>query len=88
MTIADFKEKIARARGPGDHAHYPPKVEAILRTPGDEHIVSAGDLSATRGDKEPKLSNGKSRPCAMECGMPAAPDDVCCEDCRAEVDKP
>ena len=39
MIIADFKEEIAA----GDHRHYHPEIQAILRTPGNEHLVSAGD---------------------------------------------
>ena len=83
MTIADYEEKIALRRSPGDQGHDPPRF--LIRTPGNERRVTAGDLSAARGDKEPKSSNGATRLCAMLCGMPAALPDVYCADCRSRV---
>ena len=86
MTIADYEEKIALWRTPGDRDCYPPKVQSIIRTPGNERRVTSGDLSATRGDREPEPSttSGKHRLCMMDCGVPAALGDVYCEDCRSE----
>ena len=83
ITIADFEEKIAFGRTTCDQGYYPPR--SIIRTPGSEHRVTAGDLSAARDDKKPKSSNGATRPCAMDCGMPAALGDVYCADCRSRV---
>ena len=85
MTISGYEKRIARGRTPGDEGCYPPKVQGIIRTPGNEHRVTAGDLSSVRTGKEPKSSNGATRPCAMNCGMPAARDDVFCKNCRSEA---
>ena len=52
MTNAAFKNKIA----PGDH-YFDPKIKAIRGSPGNEHLVSAGDLSAACGDKEPEVEH-------------------------------
>jgi hypothetical protein len=77
MTSADFKEKIAS----GDH-HYPPKIQAIIRAPGNEHLVSAGELETAQvAGKEPR--RGKIPLCMMDCGHPAAQGDVYCHDCRS-----
>ena len=83
MTIADFEEKIAFGRTTCDQGYYPPRF--IIRTPGNERRVTADDLSAARVDKEPRSSNGATRPCAMNCGMPAALGDAYCADRRSEV---
>jgi len=84
-AIADIKEQLASGCAPGDQGYYLPEVQSIVRTPGNERRVTAGDLSGARGNKEPKSSNGVFRPCAMDCGMPAALRDVYCEDCRSTV---
>jgi len=85
MTVADFEEKIALGGTPDDQGYYAPR--CIMRTPGNTHLVTAGDLSAARGDREPKPSttNDKPRLCMMDCGMPAALGDVYCADCRSKV---
>ena len=86
MTITTFEEQIVLGRTPGDQGYYPPR--SIIRTPGNTHLVTASDLSAARGNKEPEGSttNNKPRLCMMECGMPAALGDVYCKDCRSKVD--
>jgi hypothetical protein len=79
MTTADFEHKTA----PADH-HYPQKIQAIIRTPGNQHVVSRGELEAARLAGE-KPQPPKIRLCAMECGYPADKDDIYCSDCRSEL---
>ena len=87
MIIADFREKIA-AGGP---RCYPPKIQAIIRTPGGEHLVTHDDIAQPlAGDTEtkrpqPKSSDGQPRPCWFECGRPAAKGDLLCEEYAQEV---
>jgi hypothetical protein len=66
--------------------YHPPKINAIIRTPGNERLVSAGDLDATGCETQPKSFSGATTPCAMEGGRPAVKGDLFCDDCRRDVD--
>lgn len=62
--------------------------KAIMRTPFKERLVTAADLAKpVANSKEPKPSAGNPRPCAMDCGMPAAFGDIYCIDCRSGISR-
>jgi hypothetical protein len=72
---------------------YLQKIQAIHRTPGNEHLVTGDDIAQPiAGDTEtkkpqPKSSNGKPRPCLFKCGRLAAEANLYCEECRSEFDQ-